>query len=141
MMADTTPDRRWWAAALVLFAIIVFGTEFVQVHGFWGSYVIDIFGPAMVYIYIRGLSAKRESAKWRGLFSPELAVFTVALVCFLVEFAQYISPRLSWPWNTLYKKHYDPYDFLAYVSLLVPCYSIDRWLLNRRSAREAEAHE
>ena len=132
-MADRAPVHRWWAIALVLFATLVFTTEFLKIPGIWGSYAIDVFGPPMVYIYIRGLFAKNQPAKWSAWFSPELAAVYIALICFLFELAQYVSPRLSWPWNTLYRKHYDPWDFVAYVSLLVPCYAIDRWMLRRRS--------
>jgi hypothetical protein len=55
--------------------------------------------------------------------TPEGALFLIVAVCGVIESAQYFQ---------LYEAHYDPYDFLAYVSLLLPCYAIDRWALNRQ---------
>jgi hypothetical protein len=55
---------------------------------------------------------------------PEPAASTVALICVFGEFPQYCG---------LYDRYYDPYDFIAYASRLLPCTFIDRWLLTRRS--------
>ena len=123
-MANRTPAARTWLIAMILSGSIVVTLEFVQVPGFWGSYGIDVFGPPLVYIYIRGLSAADQPTKLGRLFTPELAFLAVVSVCFLAELAQFLR---------LYNKHFDPYDFLAYVSLLTSCYAIDRWLLNRQS--------
>lgn len=49
------------------------------------------------------------------------AILTITGICFLIEAAQHLR---------LYDAHYDPYDFVEYVSLLLPCYVIDRWCLN-----------
>jgi hypothetical protein len=58
--------------------------------------------------------------------TPEAAVLAIVTACILIEVAQYIH---------LYEAHFDPLDFVAYVSLLVPCYAIDRWSLNRSMSR------
>ncbi len=120
-MSERLPDQRWWRVALILLFTVGMAMEFLSIRGFWGSYVIDILGPAWVYIYIRGLHAEDQPTAWGKVFFPELAAVSVALVCFLAELAQYYE---------LYNKVYDPYDFVAYVSLLLPCYAIDRWRLH-----------
>jgi hypothetical protein len=48
----------------------------------------------------------------------------ITVACVLIEIAQSLRP---------YEAHYDPFDFLAYVSLLIPGYPFDRWLLSRRT--------
>jgi hypothetical protein len=58
-------------------------------------------------------------------YSRNALGFIIA-ACFLVEGAQFFG---------LYEAHFDPFDFLAYVSLLVPCYLIDKWRLHARSSR------
>ena len=106
------------------FGAVVIVAEFVQVSGFFGSYMIDIFGPAFVYIYIRGLYSKERRTRFWSFASPEIAAFGILAICSLVEMAQFFR---------LYNKHYDPYDFIAYASLLLPCYGLDRWLLSRQT--------
>ncbi len=126
---DRPPDQRCWAIALALFFAIGMPMEFLSIRGFWGSYVIDIVGPALVYIYIRGLHARDQPTEWGKFFFPEFAMVTVALICFLAELAQYFE---------LYNKVYDPYDFAAYVSLLLPCYAVDRWRLSSTTATASD---
>ena len=116
--------QPWWRAALVVFGSVVAIAELVQVPGLFGSYAIDVFGPALVYIYVRGLHTSQGPTRISRLASPEVYVIGIVAVCFLVELAQYFR---------LYNKHYDPYDFVAYVSLLLPCYGLDRWLLSRKA--------
>jgi hypothetical protein len=58
--------------------------------------------------------------------SPEAALAVVVGACFLIELAQYHRP---------YDARYDPFDLVAYASLVVPCYVVDRWLV-RRHARD-----
>jgi hypothetical protein len=116
-------ERRVWAAALIILCTVGLATGFYPVPGFWSSYVLDIVGPAWNYILIRGLFARNQTTPISGLFTPEVALGFISAVCFLVEAAQFLD---------LYEAHFDPFDFLAYVSLLVPCYAIDRWRLHLR---------
>jgi hypothetical protein len=125
-------EHRFWAAALVALGTIGLATGIVRAPGFWSSYVLDIVGPAWNYILIRGLFSKRQPAMLSRFFTPEAALFSLIAVCFLIEAGQYIR---------LYEAHYDPYDFLAYVSLLVPCYAVDRWSLNRQSGGRANTQK
>lgn len=118
-------ERRLWASALIILGTIGLATGFFRLPGLWSGYVLDAVGPAWNYILIRGLFAKRQPTVVSGFFTPEAALAFIIAVCFLIEGAQYLN---------LYEAHYDAFDFLAYVSLLVPCYVIDRWLLHRRSS-------
>jgi hypothetical protein len=97
---------------------------FIRGPRFWSGYVLDIVGPAWNYILIRGLFSKSQPAMLSRFVNPEAAFVLIATVCFLIEVAQYLE---------LYDATYDPRDFLAYLSLLVPCYIVDRWQSNRRS--------
>jgi len=87
--------------------------------------MLDIMGPAWNYILIRGLFSRTQPAMLSRILIPEAALVLIVAICFLVEVAQYLG---------LYESTYDPFDFVAYVSLIVPCYIIDRRLLKRHSA-------
>ena len=125
---DRTHEHRYWAVALVVFGTIALSTGLFPARGFWSSYVLDIFGPAWNYILLRGLFSRTQPAMLSRFLTPERALVLILGVCALTEVAQYLK---------LYEAHYDPYDFLAYSSLIVPCYAIDRWSLNRGAQRHA----
>ena len=114
----------YWKVAIVTFGTISLATGVVRIPGFWSSYVLDIVGPAWNYILMRGLFSRSQPAMLSRFLPPEAILVIIVAVCFLVEAAQYLQ---------LYEAHYDPFDFIAYVSLVVPCYTIDRWLLNRHA--------
>ena len=104
-------------------------TCFARVRGFWSSYVLDMAGPAWNYILIRGLFSKRQPAMLSRVLNPTAAISTIAGACFLIESAQYLR---------LYDAHYDPYDFVAYISLVLPCFVIDKWLHRPESSVVAQ---
>jgi hypothetical protein len=85
---------------------------------------LDIVGPAWNYVLLRGLFSRTQPAMLSRLLTPEAALVLIIAARFLIEAAQYLQ---------LYESHYDPFDFLAYVSLVVPCYMIDRWCWKRHS--------
>ena len=114
----------YWKAALVTFGTIGLATGAFRIPGFWSSYVLDIVGPAWNYILMRGLFSRTQPAMLSRFLPPEAILVIIVAVCFLIEAAQYLQ---------LYEAHYDPLDFVAYASLVVPCYTIDRWLLNRHA--------
>jgi hypothetical protein len=124
-------ERRFWAALLILLCSFGLATGVRPAPGFWSSYVLDMTGPAWGYILLRGLFAKDQQTHLSAFFTPEVTLVFITTACTLIEIAQYLR---------LYEAHHDPYDFLAYVSLLVPCYVIDRWLLARRGRRTAHRH-
>ena len=111
-----------WKIAIMLFGTIALLSGLVKDPGFWSSYVLDIVGPAWNYILLRGLYTSNKSTFMSLKFTPETAAFIIFGTCVLVETAQYFK---------LYDAYFDPYDFLAYVSLLLPCYLLDKYLLNR----------
>jgi len=123
--ASSNHEYRCWAVALVVLGTVGLSTGLVPARGFWSSYVLDVVGPAWNYILLRGLFSKTQPAMLSRL-TPEGTLLLIVAVCGVIEAAQYFR---------LYEAHYDPYDFLAYVSLLLPCYAIDRWALNRQSGR------
>jgi hypothetical protein len=116
-----THDARapYWAAALVIFGGAGVLTTVVHRPGFWGGYVLDMVGPAWNYILFRGLFTSYRNTAWTRFFSPTRTLVLFVAFCFVVEAAQYLE---------LYDSTFDPLDLLAYVSLLTPCYVIDRWL-------------
>ncbi len=129
-MDGRKPNQRWWATVMYCCVSVYFLTEVVRVGGFWNSYVADIVGPAWAYIYMRGLVAKEQpTAIGRTFFLPELGALAVVSICVFAEFGQYFH---------LYDRTYDPYDFVAYGSLLLPCYFVDRWLFNGGGAQDGE---
>ena len=105
------------------FAFVFIATEIIKIPGFWSSYVADIAGPAWFYILLRGLYTNNPNRLCKIFHAPEIAVITVILICVTGEMAQYYG---------LYNRVYDPYDFIAYASLLLPLYMVDRLLVNRK---------
>ena len=112
-----------WKVSLVLLGVISLSTGRSKRPGFWTSYVLDMAGPAWNYILIRGqYSAKKTFLSFR--FSPEFALFLVVGICFLIETSQYFK---------LYNAHFDPWDYIAYVSIVIPCYLIDKYVGRNKS--------
>ncbi len=109
---------RGWAVTLVVLMAIGLATEIVEHPGFWSSYVLDIAGPAWVYILLRGLHRPTQSRALSRNLKPEAALAVVLGLCFLIELSQYLD---------LYDAHFDPYDLVAYLSGTFPCYAADKW--------------
>ncbi|MEO2182738.1 MAG: hypothetical protein ABGY43_10575 [bacterium] len=103
-------------------------TAFVNIPGFWSSYLFDIVFPAYLYICFRGLflTAQHDS-QILGYFSADAMLAIVVAVTFIMETSQYFG---------IYKGFFDPLDYLAYLSLLVPRYVFDIRLSRRRRARD-----
>jgi len=112
----------FWKISLVLLGGIGLSTAFSSTPGFWTSYVLDMSGPAWNYILIRGQYASPGARFLSIKFSPETAGLLILCICFIIETAQYFK---------IYEAHFDPYDYAAYVSILIPCYIIDKWILTR----------
>jgi hypothetical protein len=84
----------------------------------------------MVYILIRVQykQVKPEDQRFMLLkFSPESALIIVILAACLIEMSQYFKWYLS---------YFDPFDFLAYISALLPVYLIDKRLANVMNERK-----
>lgn len=110
----------FWKIILVLLGSTVLATCLIRVPGFWSSYVLDMAGPAMGYILLRVQYTSKESTLFSFKFSPELAALLIFGICFVIETSQYFK---------IYEAHFDLYDYVAYISLLVPCFLIDKWLI------------
>ena len=107
-----------WAACMAVLCATGLATSWTDLGDFWRGYVLDITGPAWNYILIRGLFTKYRDNAWRRFFIPLRAFALMLIVAFGIETMQYFK---------LYDATYDPLDFLAYISLLVPVFILDQW--------------
>jgi len=106
----------YWAGAMVIFTLTALSTNWLDWGPFWKGYVLDIFGPAWNYILFRNLFTAYRNTRWTRFFTPWRTLIICVLVLFAIEGAQY----LEW-----YDSTFDPWDFVAYVSLIVPLFVID----------------
>ena len=106
----------YWAIAFIIFAGTGLSTIWFEIGPFWNGYVLDMTGPAWNYILFRGLYTAQADNVWTRFFTPEKTFYIFISVCVGIESAQYFN---------LYESTYDPWDFLAYVSILIPIYLLD----------------
>ena len=116
----------FWKFAVIVLGSFVLATCLIIVPGFWSSYVLDIAGPAMGYILLRVQYTSKQSTFLSFKFTPESAALFIFVICFAVETSQYFK---------LYNAHFDPFDYVAYVSLLLPCFLIDKWLISYSASK------
>ena len=112
-----------WKFSLILLGAISLSTGLSKRPGFWTSYVLDMAGPAWNYILIRGQYSDKQTFFFFR-FSPEFALLLIVGICFLIETSQFFK---------LYTAHFDPWDYLAYVSILIPVYLIDKYISRHKS--------
>jgi hypothetical protein len=122
-------DRRapYWAVTLVILAVIGLSSGSIDLGAFWKSYGLDMTGPAWNYILFRGLFTGKVDNAWTRFFNPLRTFSIFILVCLIIEAAQYFK---------LYDATYDPWDFLAYGSLLVPVFLIDFFQTRRDNEKK-----
>ncbi len=125
---ETTEDLHdkcapFWAAALILFVGLGLSTLTFDFGYFWRGYLLDVVGPAWTYILFRGLFTKKMDNAWTHFFTPARTLAVVIGACLVIETLQYLN---------VYESTYDPWDLLAYCSLVVPLSVID-WRLVKRS--------
>ena len=106
----------FWALALIILAGTGIATTFFGSGTFWKGYVLDITGPAWNYILFRGLFTYKADNVWTRFFTPVNTFSIFLAVCAGIETAQYLE---------LYEATYDPWDLLAYISILLPVFLID----------------
>jgi len=106
----------YWAAGLALLCGIGLATIWVDGPAFWKGYVLDMTGPAWNYILFRGRFTSQADNQWTRFFTPVRTVTIFIAVCFGIESAQYFH---------LYDATFDPWDFLAYISFLLPLFILD----------------
>ena len=73
-------------------------------------------GPAWNYILFRLRFTEYTDNPWTKFFSPVRTLIIFVAVAFGIEAAQLLD---------LYNSTFDPFDLLAYISLLVPLFLID----------------
>jgi hypothetical protein len=110
----------FWKISVIALGLTSLSTWVLHFGDFWTSYVLDITGPAMGYILIRGQYNSKNSAFLFFKFSPDLAALIIIGICIIIETSQYFN---------LYNAYFDPYDYLAYCSGVLFYYCIDKWLL------------
>ena len=106
----------YWATGLVIFGATGLATTWFDLGSFWSGYVLDMVGPAWNYILFRGLFTYQKDTAWTRFFTPVRTLSIFIIVCAGTEFAQYFK---------LYDATFDPWDFAAYVSILIPLYMLD----------------
>jgi len=114
----------YWAAALVVLCTAGLLSGWLHLGWFWSGYVLDMAGPAWSYILVRGLFTGKTDNAWTRFFTPTRTLVVFVAFCAGVEGAQYLE---------LYDATFDPWDLLAYVSILVPLFVVDRHLESRRA--------
>ena len=106
----------YWAFLLVVLCLIGLSTTWVDLGWFWTGYVLDIVGPAWNYILFRGLYTKKIDHAWFRFFSPGRTLIVFIVGCCSIEVLQYFE---------VYESTFDPWDFLAYVAILIPIFIVD----------------
>jgi len=99
MITYSKSIRYGWKVLLVLFASTGLLTCFIQYTGFWSSYVLDIVGPAWIYILIRAQYTTDPSTFFTVKFTPQLAFLLIFGICALLETSQYFR---------IYEAHFYP---------------------------------
>ena len=112
----------YWAAALFIFLVTGLLTIWKDFGPFWKGYVLDMTGPAWNYILFRGLFTAKSDNGWTRFFTPVKTLVIFILICACIEMAQF---------SGLYDATFDPYDFLAYISLLLPVFLTDLFLYRK----------
>ena len=112
-------DRHapFWALVLVVLCATGLATIWIDGSPFWKGYVLDMTGPAWNYILFRGRFTSKADNLWTRFFTPKHTIIIFVAVCFGIESAQYFG---------LYEATFDPLDFLAYISILVPLFILDQ---------------
>jgi len=109
----------FWAVGLFILGGTGLASVWIETGQFWNGYVLDMTGPAWNYILFRGLYTSQAENVWTTFFTPVKTFFIFMAVCVGIEGAQYLN---------LYESTYDPWDFLAYASILVPLFLLDLYL-------------
>lgn len=106
----------FWAIGLIVLCVTGLSTIWIDLGSFWSGYVLDMTGPAWNYILFRVLFTSKTENAWTRFFTPKKTLIIFLAVCVGIEGAQYFN---------LYESTYDPWDFLAYVSILIPLFLLD----------------
>ena len=106
----------YWAAGMLLLGIFGLAPIWLDLGDFFSGYAIDMAGPAWNYILFRGLFTSYKENAWTRFFTPVRTLVIFLIVCFGIEGMQYLN---------LYDSTFDPWDLVAYTSILVPLFILD----------------
>ena len=106
----------YWAITLLLLCGTGISTVWFDLGDFWKGYVLDMTGPAWNYILFRGLFTAKADNAWTRFFTPINTLIIFLFVCFTIESLQFFK---------VYDATFDPWDFPAYISILIPLFLID----------------
>jgi hypothetical protein len=111
-------DRHapFWAIGLGILCVTGLASTWIDLGAFWKGYGLDMTGPAWNYILFRGRFTSEADNCWTRFFTPHRTIVIFLSVCFGIEGAQYFN---------LYDSTFDPWDLLAYVSILIPLFILD----------------
>lgn len=115
-------NAPYWAIALIILCILGLSSVWIDLGKFWKGYVLDMAGPAWNYILFRGLFTTKANNAWTRFFTPNRTLIIFMSVSFGIEALQYLQ---------IYDSTFDPWDFLAYISILVPIFLIDKKLIRK----------
>ncbi len=115
-------NAPFWAIALAILGVLGLSTIWFDFGKFWNGYLLDVVGPAWNYILFRGLYTAKSDNFWTRFFTPNRTFIIFILVCYGIETLQYFQ---------VYDSTFDPWDFLAYISILIPVYLIDKRLIKK----------
>lgn len=107
----------YWALTLIVLMALGLSTLWLDAGKFWRGYLLDMAGPAWSYILFRGLFTAKTDNAWTRFFTPNRTLGILLTACFGIEALQYFH---------LYSSTFDPMDLLAYSSIIVLLYAIDR---------------
>jgi hypothetical protein len=109
----------YWATAMVVLCLTGLSSIWLDMGTLWKGYALDMAGPAWNYILFRGLFTGKTDNMWTRFFTPVRTLVIFVVVCFAIETMQYFG---------VYAATFDPWDFPAYLSLLVPVFVVDMFL-------------
>ncbi len=110
-------NAPYWAMGLFILGTLGLSTIWIDLGTFWKGYVLDMTGPAWNYILFRGLFTSKADNLWTRFFTPNRTLLIFLIVCFGIETIQYFE---------IYDSTFDAFDLLAYVSILIPLFVIDK---------------
>ena len=117
----------YWALALLVFGATGISSIYIDLGAFWKGYILDMTGPAWNYILFRGLYTAHANNIWTRFFTPNRTLLIFLFVCVFFETLQYFR---------IYDSTFDPFDFLAYGSILIPLYLIDVRLIKQSETQK-----
>jgi hypothetical protein len=128
-----TSRSAWTAAYWVLTAVFIvtaiLSTQRISA-GFLSNYAADLACPAWLYIGLRGLHGRRQTALGRYFAAtPERAALVLFGGSTLTELSQ-----IWWP-HGFFAGRYDPYDVVAYAVGVGACYGLEKISRSRARSR------